>query len=77
MSVTREELMKECGQEPPTPKPPYDPYKNNKADMEAAMQDLQAYHGLGSSNNCPRCGGSLCVEEWHDCESDRAWRAAH
>jgi hypothetical protein len=29
-----------------------------------------------SSLNCPRCGGSLCAEEWHDCESDREWRRA-
>jgi hypothetical protein len=26
---------------------------------------------------CPQCGGSLCAEEWHDCERDREWRYNH
>ena len=27
--------------------------------------------------NCPDCGGSLCIEEYHDCGRDREWRRNH
>ena len=108
MSVSREELLKECGQEldvtiiheidinhayVPDYGPGcarcgvnfedhinktigYEPEQTTKSQWTPeAQRDLEAMHS--SSNNCPSCGGSLCVEEYHECESDRAWRAAH
>ena len=39
------------------------------------LHDLKAYHGLNSSSNqCPRCGGSTSIEEYHDCDREMEWQ---
>jgi hypothetical protein len=58
---------------PPTLDQTYDPYFNYKTDTDAAMRDLKAFHG-GSSNQCSRCGGSLSIEEYHDCDREMEWQ---
>ena len=27
--------------------------------------------------NCPHCGGSLCAEEYHDCDREYEWQRTH
>ena len=40
--------------------------------LQEVLEDARKTVESWNSNQCPDCGGSLCVEEYHDCESDRA-----
>lgn len=66
-----EEVCPICGGDPS--------YITLKEVLEDARKTVESWetHSGASLLNCPDCGGSLCVEEYHDCDRDSAWRREH
>jgi hypothetical protein len=98
MSVSREQLIKECVKEPPIDTKCHrcggtgkihvsvgggcmgydDEVKDCLECMDVPSEchlppSYETYSGAPLLN-CPRCGGSLCAEEYHDCEREREWQ---